>query len=123
MPTGGTYLLICAEESHQPLASMVTVAAGEVRRDLTLVGASRIEGRVQRPNGEPIEAAAVTLTDARGEVVGAARSGPTGDYLLDDLYPGEYVLTATAYGTRPSARNLASVARVDSAAAGHTSRG
>ncbi len=106
LPTGGTYLLICAEESHQAVASMVAVAAGEVHRDLTLVGAPRIEGRVLRQSGEPVDAAAVTLTDARGEVVGAAVSGPAGDYLLAYLYPGDYTLTATADGTRPTARSV-----------------
>jgi EmrB/QacA subfamily drug resistance transporter len=106
LPTGGTYLLICAEESHQPVASMVIVAAGEVHRDIVLVGASRIEGRVLRQNGEPIDAAAVTLTDARGDVVGATVSGPAGEYVLADLYPGDYTLTATADGTRPAARNV-----------------
>jgi uncharacterized surface anchored protein len=49
----------------------------------------------------------VTLTDARGEVVGAAMTGPDGGYVLADLYPGEYTLTATAEGVRPTARSLA----------------
>ncbi len=106
LPTGGTYLLICAAENHQPAASMVTIAAGEVRRDVTLVGASRIEGRVLQQTGEGISGAAVTLTDARGEVVGATVAGPDGRYVLADLYPGEYTLTATAEGALPSARSV-----------------
>jgi EmrB/QacA subfamily drug resistance transporter len=106
LPTGGTYLLICAAENHQPTASMVTIAAGEVRRDVTLVGASRIEGRVLQQTGEGISGAAVTLTDARGEVVGATVAGPDGRYVLADLYPGEYTLTATADGALPSARSV-----------------
>jgi EmrB/QacA subfamily drug resistance transporter len=107
LPTGGTYLLICAAENHQPAASMVTIAAGEVRRDVTLVGASRIEGRVLQQTGEGISGAAVTLTDARGEVVGATVAGPDGRYVLADLYPGEYTLTATADGALPGARAVA----------------
>jgi uncharacterized surface anchored protein len=106
LPTGGTYLLICAAEHHQPSASLVAVAASEVHRDIALVGASTIEGRVLRQNGEPIGSATVTLTDARGEVVGAAVAGPDGEYVLGDLHPGEYTLTATALGTRPSARTV-----------------
>jgi EmrB/QacA subfamily drug resistance transporter len=104
LPTGGTYLLICAAQNHQPLATMLTVGLGEVRRDITLAGASAIEGRVLGHGGEPIGGATVTLTDARGEVVGAAITGPDGGYLLADLYPGEYVLTATAENTLPVAR-------------------
>jgi hypothetical protein len=107
LPTGGTYLLICAAENRQPVASMVAVGMGEVRRDLTLVGASQVEGRVLRQGGEPIHGATVTLTDARGEVVGAAVTGPDGGYVLADLYAGEYTLTATAEGARPVARSVA----------------
>jgi MFS family permease len=104
LPTGGSYLLICAAENHQPVASMVAVGAGEVRRDITLVGASLVEGRVLRQGGEPIGGATLTLTDARGEVVGAAVTGADGGYLLADLYPGEYILTATAENALPVAR-------------------
>jgi EmrB/QacA subfamily drug resistance transporter len=107
LPTGGTYLLICAAENHQPVASMVVMGMREARRDITLAGASVVEGRVLRQGGEPIGGATVTLTDARGEVVGAAVTGPDGGYVLADLYPGEYTLTATAEGTRPVARTVA----------------
>ncbi|GII25820.1 MFS transporter [Planosporangium mesophilum] len=107
LPTGGTYLLICAAENHQPVASMVAMGMGEVRRDITLAGASVVEGRVLRHGGEPIPGATVTLTDARGEVVGAAVTGPDGEYVLAELYPGEYTLTATAEGARPVARTVA----------------
>jgi hypothetical protein len=107
LPTGGTYLLICAAENHQPAASMVVVAAGEVRRDVALTGASVIEGRVLRQGGEPISGATVTLTDARGEVVAATVAGPDGGYALADLYPGGYTLTATAEGARPIAKAIA----------------
>jgi uncharacterized protein YfaS (alpha-2-macroglobulin family) len=46
----------------------------------------------------------VTLTDARGEVVGVAVTGPDGGYVLAELYAGEYTLTATAERARPIAR-------------------
>jgi EmrB/QacA subfamily drug resistance transporter len=104
LPTGGTYLLICAAENHQPNASTIVVGTDEVHRDLMLVGAGIVEGRVMHLSGEPIGGATITLTDARGEVVGAAVSGADGGYAITDLYPGEYILTATASGTRPSAR-------------------
>ncbi|HEV7899928.1 MAG TPA: carboxypeptidase-like regulatory domain-containing protein [Planosporangium sp.] len=107
LPTGGTYLLICAAENHEPVAAMVAVGAGEVRRDITLAGASLVQGRVLRQGGEPVGGATVTLTDARGEVVGAAVTGPDGAYVLADLYPGEYILTASAEGARPIARTVA----------------
>jgi EmrB/QacA subfamily drug resistance transporter len=104
LPTGGTYLLICSAENHQPVASLVAVATGEVRRDVTLVGASALGGRVMRQSGDAASGATVTLTDARGEVVGAAVAGPDGEYVLADLNPGDYTLTATALGARPVAQ-------------------
>jgi EmrB/QacA subfamily drug resistance transporter len=104
LPSGGTYLLICAAQHHQPMATMLTVGLGDTTRDLTLAGASRLEGRVLGHGGEPIPGATVTLTDARGEVVGAAMTAPDGGYVLADLYPGEYTLTATAQRTLPVAR-------------------
>ncbi|GII21552.1 MFS transporter [Planosporangium mesophilum] len=104
LPTGGSYLLICAGEQHQPVASLVAVGAGTVSRHVTLVGASLVEGRVLQHGGEPISGATVTLTDARGEVVGAAVTGPDGEYVLADLYPGEYTLTASAQDVRPVAQ-------------------
>jgi protocatechuate 3,4-dioxygenase beta subunit len=106
VPTGGTFLFICAAEHHQPAASLITVAAGELRRDVSLTGAGQIEGAVADQNGRPIAGAVLTLVDARGEVVGSAVTGPDGGYLLADLYPGEYTLTATAEGTRPAARSV-----------------
>jgi uncharacterized surface anchored protein len=57
-------------------------------------------------SGEPVTDATVTLTDARGEVVGTATAGPDGEYELTDLYPGQYTLTASAPGTRPSAQTI-----------------
>jgi uncharacterized protein YfaS (alpha-2-macroglobulin family) len=106
LPTGGTYLLICAAENHQPLATMLTVGLGELSRDIALAGVSLIEGRVLQQGGEPIHGATVTLTDARGEVVGAAIAGPDGTFVLADLYPGEYTLTATAEKTLPVAQTV-----------------
>jgi EmrB/QacA subfamily drug resistance transporter len=106
LPTGGSFLLICAAENHQPAASMITVAAGEVRRDVSLSGAGRLEGRVTDQADQPITGAAITLTDARGEVVATAVTGADGSYALPDLYPAEYTLTATAEGTRPAARTV-----------------
>jgi protocatechuate 3,4-dioxygenase beta subunit len=106
LPTGGSFLLICAAENHQPAASMITVAAGEVRRDVSLSGAGQLEGRVADQAGRPITGAAITLTDARGEVVATAVTGDAGTYVLPDLYPAEYTLTATADGTRPAARTV-----------------
>jgi EmrB/QacA subfamily drug resistance transporter len=106
LPTGGSFLLICAAENHQPAASMITVAAGEVKRDVSLSGAGQLEGRVADQAGRPVSGAAITLTDARGEVVATTVTTDEGAYALPDLYPAEYTLTATSDGTRPTARTV-----------------
>ena len=113
LPTGGTYLLICAAEHHQPAASLITVATGEIRRDLSLAGASRIEGAVTDQNGRAVPGASIALTDARGEVVATAITAADGGYVLTDLYPAEYTLTATAAGSHPAARTVTSGERFD----------
>jgi EmrB/QacA subfamily drug resistance transporter len=107
LPTGGTYLLICASPEYQPLASTVTVATGEVHRDLNLTGASRLRGRTVRQTNEPVAGATVTVTDARGEVVAVAVSDDSGEFELADLYPGDYTVVATAPSSRPVARSVA----------------
>jgi MFS family permease len=107
LPSGGSYLLICAAENHQPMATMLSVGPGETRHDIVLAGASVVEGRVVGHSGEPVQGATVTLTDARGEVVGAAVAGPDGGYVLAGLYPGEYTLAATAENRLPVAQVVA----------------
>jgi EmrB/QacA subfamily drug resistance transporter len=106
LPSGGTYLLICAARNHQPLATMLTLNLGETRRDLTLAGAGRVEGQVLDAAGDAVTGATVTLTDARGEVVGAAVTAADGHYQLADLYPGDYTLVATAGRALPVARTV-----------------
>jgi MFS family permease len=113
VPTGGMYMLICAAEGHQPVASVVPVGVNGARRDLTLVTTSRVDGRVLGTGGDPVAGATVTLTDVRDEVVGATMTDPDGRFVLADLYPGEYTLTATADNTLPITRAV-SVDRVGS---------
>lgn len=106
LPARGMYLLICSADGHQPVATLVAVDAGEVRCDLTLPGAVTVEGRVRGNSGEPLADATVTLTDVRGQVIGAAATGSDGGYALSDLQPGDYTLTATAGDTLPVAQAL-----------------
>jgi MFS family permease len=106
LPSGGTYLLICAAQQHQPMATMLSAGLGETQRELTLAGAGRVEGHVYGQGGAPLPGATITLTDARGEVVGSAVTGADGGYVVADLYPGEYTLTATADRALPVARAL-----------------
>lgn len=103
-PGPGSYVLIAAAGGHQPQAVSVTVAERPVELDVVLGGAGRLAGNVQTADGTPVRDAAVTLTDARGEVVASTRSGPDGGYVIGELVAGEYTLAASAPAYRPAAQ-------------------
>lgn len=106
-PGPGCYVLIAAAAGHQPQAVSVTVAAQPVELDPVLGGAGRLRGRVHTRDGDPVADATVTVTDAGGEVVAGARSGPDGEYRVDGLVAGEYTLSASAPACRPAALPVA----------------
>ncbi|MEU5362007.1 MFS transporter [Streptomyces sp. NPDC005925] len=102
-PGSGTYVLIAAAGGHQPQAVSVTVGERPVELDVVLGGAGRLAGSVVTADGAPVRDAAVTLTNARGEVVASTRSGRDGSYVMTDLVAGEYTLAASAPAFRPAA--------------------
>ncbi|MEU8568537.1 MFS transporter [Streptomyces pathocidini] len=102
-PGSGSYVLIAAAGGHQPQAVSVTVGERPVELDVVLGGAGRLAGAVTTADGTPVRDAAVTLTDARGEVVATTRSGREGGYAIAELVGGEYVLAVSAPAFRPAA--------------------
>ncbi|MFF7285048.1 MFS transporter [Streptomyces griseorubiginosus] len=106
-PGPGPYVLIAAAGGHQPQAVSVTVGELPVELDIVLGGAGRLTGRVRTPDGTPVRDAAVTLTDAHGEVVATTRSGPEGAYVITELLAGEYTLAAAGSGLSPAALPVA----------------
>ncbi|OIJ67880.1 MFS transporter [Streptomyces mangrovisoli] len=102
-PGPGAYVLIAAAGGHQPQAVSVTVGERPVELDLVLGGAGRLAGSVLTADGAPVREAAVTLTDAHGEVVATTRTGDEGGYLITELVAGEYTLAASAPAFRPAA--------------------
>jgi hypothetical protein len=106
-PAPGPYVLIAAASGHQPQAVSVTVGERLVELDVVLGGSGRLTGCVLTPDGQPVREASVTLTDVRGEVVAATRSGVEGSYVLDELVDGEYTLAASAPAYRPAALAVA----------------
>ncbi|WP_328728114.1 MFS transporter [Streptomyces jietaisiensis] len=102
-PGPGAYVLIAAAGGHQPQAVSVTVGERPVELDVVLGGAGRLAGSVLTADGTPVRDAAVTLTNAHGEVVGSTRSGAEGSYLITELVAGEYTLAASAPAYRPAA--------------------
>ncbi|MDT0380306.1 MFS transporter [Streptomyces sp. DSM 42041] len=105
-PGAGAYVLIAAAGGHQPQAVSVAVGERAVELDLVLGGAGRLVGTVLTADGTPVRDAAVTLTDARGEVVAACRSDREGRYAMPDLVAGEYTLAVSSPAYRPVAMPL-----------------
>ncbi|WP_063012138.1 MFS transporter [Nocardia nova] len=105
-PDQGNYVLIVSAEGHQPAAVNVAIGAEPQTADLTLLGAGELSGIVTEGPGRPLADVTVTLTDRRGEVVGAAVTGPDGAYACHGIVAGTYTLVAVAGHRRPDATTL-----------------
>jgi EmrB/QacA subfamily drug resistance transporter len=106
-PAPGSYVLIVSAGGHQPVAVNVSVDGSPQHLDLMLQGSGEVSGTVcSAHSGAPVAGATVTLTDPRGEVVGAAMSGIDGGYLCHGVVSGVYTLVAVAEHMRPSAVSL-----------------
>ncbi|MGV9446493.1 MFS transporter [Nocardia sp. NPDC003637] len=103
-PTSGGYVLIVSAMGHQPTAVNVSVGERPQRVDLSLVGSGELTGVVRTAgHGSPLPGATVTVTDPRGEVIGAAVTGGDGAYACHGVVSGVYTLVAAAEHMRPSA--------------------
>ncbi|GAA5060161.1 MFS transporter [Nocardia callitridis] len=106
-PDAGGYVLIVSANGHQPAAVNVTVGNRPQELDVSLLGSGELSGVVRSAvRGEALPGATITLTDLRGEVVGAAISGGDGAYVCNGVVSGTYTLVAVADHMRPSAVTL-----------------
>ncbi|MEU7634245.1 MFS transporter [Nocardia sp. NPDC049220] len=106
-PEAGNYVLITSAPGHQPEAVTVAVGDRPQQFDLRLMGSGELSGVVRSAgSGEPLPGATVTLTDMRGEVVGAASTADDGAYACRGVVTGTYTLVAVAEHMRPSAITL-----------------
>ncbi|WP_327141238.1 MFS transporter [Nocardia sp. NBC_01327] len=106
-PATGSYVLIVSAGGHLPAAVNITVDSRPQHRDLVLQGSGELSGTVRTAGrGEPLPGATITLTDPRGEVVGATVTGPDGGYVCLGVVSGAYTLVAAAEHMRPTAAAL-----------------
>ncbi|MBF6171796.1 MFS transporter [Nocardia blacklockiae] len=106
-PAPGGYVLIVSASGHQPTAVNVSVGGGAQQLDLTLQGSGELTGTVRTAGrGEPVAGATVTVTDLRGDVVGAAVTSADGGYVCHGVVSGTYTLVAVAAHMRPTATTL-----------------
>ncbi|WP_227981519.1 MFS transporter [Nocardia spumae] len=106
-PQPGSYVLIASAAAHRPVAVTVIVGAAAQRVDLELPSSGELTGTVRRAGtDEPVADATVTLTDAGGEVVGAAVTGADGGYICRGVAPGTHTLVVVADAMAPQAVTL-----------------
>jgi|GEM_PF-26020 len=101
-PGAGGYVLVGSAPGHQPRAAALAIGPEGIRHDLELVGSAGLAG-VVRDGSAPVAGALVVATDPQGQVAGATTTGADGGYLFEDLLPGDFVLTVSAPGHRPTA--------------------
>lgn len=104
-PAPGSYVLIVSALGQQPAAVTVGVDGRAQRLDVTLHSSGELSGFV-RSAGLPVQGATVTLTDPRGQVVGAAVTDADGGYLCSGVVAGAYTLVAVGAHLRPQAMTL-----------------
>nr|WP_308188655.1 carboxypeptidase-like regulatory domain-containing protein [Nocardia spumae] len=104
-PAAGSYVLIVSARGQQPTAVTVGVDGRPQRVDVTLHSSGELSGFV-RSAGRPVAGATVTLTDPRGQVVGAAVTDVDGGYLCAGVVAGAYTLVAVGAHLRPQAVTL-----------------
>lgn len=107
-PAGGSYLVICTSDGHQPMAETVVVAQVPVRHDVVLAGGrATLSGWVSTAEeGEPVADAVVTLVDGHGDVVTVMTTGPDGLFEFAELARGHYTVTVAAPPRRPVAHGV-----------------
>ncbi|MBW8795151.1 MAG: DHA2 family efflux MFS transporter permease subunit [Streptomyces sp.] len=102
VPAPGPYVLVGSAAGRQPQVATLTVGGSPVEYNLVLAGTTGLTGSV-RSGGLPVAGALVVATDVFGEVADSTVTGADGGYRLGELVAGEYVLTVSAEGHRPTA--------------------
>ncbi len=101
-PGAGPYMLITAADGHQPQAATVVVGDRPLGYDVTLSGTAGLAGVVRSAaTGARVQGAMVVVTDAHGEVIASAETGPDGEFHFEDLVMGTFVVAVNAGGHRP----------------------
>lgn len=105
LPTPGSYTLTFSLAGHAPTTLPISLSAEGAPprvRAVLATALGRITGQVTGPNGHPLPGAAVVATDGKqnwnSQATGAGPGLPDGGYLLTDLAPGTYTVTASLPG-------------------------
>ncbi|MEU0391029.1 MSCRAMM family protein [Streptomyces chartreusis] len=100
----GSLVLIGSAPGYQPQVTTLSVNGVPVSHDIVIhPSTGGLAGTVRGGDGDVLSGALVVATDQRGEVTGSATTGNDGGYRIDDLLPGDYTLSVSAPGHRPTA--------------------
>ncbi|MFD6420049.1 MFS transporter [Streptomyces sp. NPDC060194] len=103
-PGAGSYVLIASADGFQPQASTVVVGEDTLAYDILLSGTSGLAGTVAAVDGgAAVPGAMVIVTDVRGDVLAAGRSGEQGEFAFAELVPGAVTVAVNSDGFRPVA--------------------
>lgn len=105
VPAAGPYVLVGSAAGRRPQVATLSVGGSPVEYNLVLTGTTGVTGSV-RSADRPVTGALVVATDLYGEVADSTVTGADGGYRLGELTAGEYVLTVSAVGHRPTATTV-----------------
>lgn len=97
----GPYTVHAEREGRKLLTAVTLPASGELVKDLQFPPARRISGRVVDDDGRPLSKAIVKASPSGGvkpaaKSTGRATTNANGDFIVEDLFEGEYLLEAEA---------------------------
>ncbi|MFF4260111.1 MFS transporter [Streptomyces sp. NPDC001663] len=100
----GSLVLIGSAPGYQPQVVTLALNGAPVSHDLVILPSpGGLAGTVHAGNGEALPGALVVATDQRGDVTASVTAGMDGGYRIGDLQPGDYTLSVSAPGHRPTA--------------------
>ncbi|MCD7444435.1 DHA2 family efflux MFS transporter permease subunit [Streptomyces lincolnensis] len=100
----GSMVLIGSAPGYQPQVATLTVNGTQVSHDLVfLPSPGGLAGTVRGGDDETLPGALVVATDQNGDVTASTTTGTDGGYRIGDLLPGDYTLSVSAPGHRPTA--------------------
>jgi hypothetical protein len=106
VPGAGAYFLVAAASGHRPQSRTLLLGAESSVHDVILSSGRALAGTVtDEKHQQPLEAAAMTVTDVHGEVLATGLTDECGRFAFRELpyIDGTVEVRATATGFRPAA--------------------
>ncbi|ANS67142.1 drug resistance transporter, EmrB/QacA subfamily [Streptomyces lincolnensis] len=103
-PERGSLVLIGSAPGYQPQVATLSLNGTPVSHDLVfLPSPGGLTGTVRGGDDAALSGALVVATDQHGDVTASTTTDTDGAYRIGDLLPGDYTLSVSAPGHRPTA--------------------